>query len=163
MSAPYRRKIPGLYSNRRGFRPLDSDRWYVSDWDYLREQELKRVKELWKKPDTTDKPPTLPDKVSHLLERVATDKEKRRKKKSFFKKVGKSKCISCKLQFNGDLQLNQHLNSKKHKNTVANQKADKYCKLCELQFEDLTHYREHVASEKHRKVKIHLQNISLNN
>ena len=155
----YRRKIPGLYSNRLGFRPLHSDRWYTSDFEYLREKELK---ELWKKPETTDTPPVLPDKVSQLLERVATDKQKRRKKKSFFKKVGKPKCISCQLHFNGELQLNQHLNSKNHKNKLASQEAEKYCKDCKIQFEDLTHYQEHVASAKHRKIRVHLQNPNLN-
>ena len=159
MSKSYRRKIPGLYSNRLGFRPINSDRWYTSDWEYLREKE---INDLFKKPETTDIPPVLPDKVSHLLERVATDKEKRRKKKSFFKKVGKPKCISCQIQFNGEFQLNQHLNSKKHKNKVANQQAEKYCEDCKIQFEDLTHYQEHVASNKHRKIKVHLQNIKLN-
>lgn len=150
--------LPGAYYPLIGYRPPESDRWFLSPEHYLRVKASEA-----ETPKPIDAPPILPDKVSNLLERVATDKEKRKKKKSFFRKCGKPKCITCNRSFNSELQKNQHLTSTKHKSRVANQNTKKYCEYCKVKFEDLKHFQEHVASKKHRKTKVFVQNNRVTN
>ena len=135
--------FPGSYYPLIGYRPLNENRWY-RDTDHC----LKVKSSEATKPKTIDAPPILPDKVSSLLERVAIDKEKRCCKKRFFKKVGKPKCIPCQKTFNGELQLNQHLKSDKHKAVLNNQSKSKICQDCDIKFEDWIHYQEHITSKK---------------
>ena len=76
--------LPGSYYPLIGYKQLDENRWYRDTDHYLKVKASE-----YTKPKPIDAPPILPDKVSSLLERAATDKEKRRRKKRFFKKVGK--------------------------------------------------------------------------
>ena len=76
--------LPGSYYPLIGYKPLNENRWYRDTDHYLNVKASEDTK-----PKPIDAPPILPDKVSSLLERVATDKWKRCRKKRFFKKVGK--------------------------------------------------------------------------
>lgn len=150
--------LPGSYYPLLGYKHPDDDRWFRDNDHYLKVTASEAIK-----PRPIDAPPILPDKVSSLLERVATDKEKRRRKKSFFKKVGKPKCIPCQKTFNGELQLNQNRTSDKHTRKVNNLSRYKTCQACNIDFVDWIRYKEHINSKKHRKVKIFLQNRNLEN
>ena len=147
--------LPGSYYPLIGYKRLDENRWYRDTNHYLKVKASEATK-----PKPIDAPPILPDKVSSLLERVATDKEIRRRKKRFFKKVGKPKCIPCQKTFNGELQLNQHLTAEKHKAVLNDQSKNKICQDCDIKFEDWIQYQEHTTSKKHRKAKNSYRTVS---
>ena len=66
--------LPGSYYLPIGYKPLDENRWYRDSDHYLKVKASEATK-----PKPIDAPPILPDKVSGLLECLATDKEELRR------------------------------------------------------------------------------------